>query len=110
MYHNATHLLWTSSPRRGSSKNSEHVPVFKLSSKYYAKIVILAQWVPPKGVCPLTRESSAPTKVINNKEEDINTPSLLRFQVFKRSRCPIFGCSWIPAFGAVQKLLRVDLS
>ena len=51
--------LWL--PVLGFSKNSEHDPVFKLSRNYYAKIVILAQGVPPEGVCPLMRESSAPT-------------------------------------------------
>ena len=94
------HMCWRSGfPPAGSSKNSEHVPVFKLSRKYYAKIVILAQWVPPEGVCPLTRESSAPTKVINNKGKDINTPSLLRFHAFKRSKYEVnIPSSDVPRF------------
>ena len=59
----------------GASKNSEWVSVLIPNRVDYTKAVILAQGVPPEGVCPLTRESSAPTKVINNKREDINTLS-----------------------------------
>ena len=80
-------------PAKGAVQKLGTCSCFKLSRKYYAKIVILAQWVPPEGVCPLTRESSAPTKVINNKGKDINTPSLLCFHAFKRSKYPVFGCS-----------------